>query len=104
MRPKKKFFFHMQYKPFLHQFSVKVVFGFIAVWVKSNSLLMLVTYLFLIFHLQCNQDKDLQATAQTTRNRVHMNDKLLMVRVESSLFAVVVVEKFDFFIACYLKK
>ena len=64
---------------------------------------MLVTYLFPIFHLQCNQDKDLQATAQTTRNRVNMNDKLLMVRVESSLFAVVVIAKFDFYIACYLK-
>ena len=65
VRPK-KYFFIWSTNLFLHQYGVKVVFAFIEVWVKNNSLLMLVTYLalFPIFHSQCNQDKDLQAPAQ----------------------------------------
>ena len=64
-RPK-KYFFICSTNLFLYQYGVKVVFVFIEVWVQSNSLLMLVTYLALspIFHLQCNQDEDLQAPPQ----------------------------------------
>lgn len=83
----------MQYKPFPASVWSESSLSFIEVWVKSNSPLMLVTYLtlFPIFHLQCiiRTYKSQHRGPQTTRNEVHVTDKLLMVRVESSLFAVV---------------